>query len=154
MDRRTFVGTLIVTLLAAPLQAGVQQPPNVARIGVVCYLTCDIVPAPFRKGLGQLGYGEGKNLAFELRSAEGKADRLPALAAALVALKVDVIYIPGGTNAVLAAKAATSTIPIVFGTVADPVRSGLVSSLARPGGNLTGGSRFRLPIWARSDSTC
>jgi putative ABC transport system substrate-binding protein len=138
VDRRTFLGTITLGLLAAPVQAGAQQPPKVARIGVLCGLTCDIVPAPFRTGLDQLGYVEGKNLEFELRSAEGKSDRLPALAAGLVALKVDVIYIPGGTPAVLAAKAATSTIPIVFGGVADPVRSGLVSSLARPGGNLTG----------------
>ena len=91
----------------------------------------------FRQGLRDLGYVEGRNLVIEYRDAEGKVERLPALAAELVALKVDVI-VASGTLAALAAKQATRTLPIVFSPAADPVASGLVTSLARPGGNVTG----------------
>ncbi len=91
----------------------------------------------FRQGLRDLGYIEGRNLMIEYRNAEGKLDRLPALAAELVALKVDVI-VAGNTRAALAAKQSTRTLPIVFTNAADPVASGLVTSLARPGGNVTG----------------
>ncbi|HEV8458500.1 MAG TPA: ABC transporter substrate-binding protein, partial [Methylomirabilota bacterium] len=91
----------------------------------------------FRQGLRDLGYVEGRNVVIEYRDAEGNVERLPALAAELVALKVDVIVV-GGTPAVLAAKQATKTIPIVFTVAADPVADGLVTSLARPGGNVTG----------------
>jgi len=95
----------------------------------------------FRQGLRDLGYVEGRNLVIEYRDAEGKFDRLPALAAELVALNVDVIVAPIGVAA-LAAKQATRTIPIVFTSVADPVTDGVVTSLARPGGNVTGLSIF------------
>jgi putative ABC transport system substrate-binding protein len=126
-------------LLAAPFGAEAQQAANVARIG---YLGRDIVPGPhlpeaLRQGLRDLGYVEGRNLVIEYRDAEGKSERLPALAAELVALKVDVI-VAASILPALAAKEATSTLPIVVASVGDPVGSGLVTSLARPGGNVTG----------------
>jgi putative ABC transport system substrate-binding protein len=127
-------------LLAAPLAAQGQQAAKVARIG---YLAGNRAAAPhlreaFLQGLRDLGYAEGRNLVIEYRDAEGKLERLPALAAELVALKVDVIVTAGGTPAALAAKQVTRTLPIVFAAADDPVGSGLVASLARPGGNVTG----------------
>ena len=126
-------------LLAAPLVAEAQQAAKVARIG---YLSNRLGAYPhlqeaFRQGLRDLGYVEGRNLVIEYRDAEGKTERLPALAAELVALKVDVIVAPN-TVAALAAKHVTRTLPIVVAVAADPVASGLVTSLARPGGNVTG----------------
>jgi len=140
MGRRTFLGTLGLSVLALPLAAEAQPAAKVARIG---YLSHNLAASPhqheaFRQGLRDLGYIEGRNVVIEYRSAEGKFERLPALAAELVALKVDVIVATGGTLAALAAKQATRTLPIVFTAVADPVTSGLVTSLARPGGNVTG----------------
>jgi len=139
MDRRAFIGTIAGGLLAAPLAAGAQPAPGNARIG---YLATNLATTPhlqdaFRQGLRDLGYVEGRNLVIEYRSAEGKSDRLAVLAAELVALNIDVIVAPGTPQA-LAAKQATRTLPIVFATAADPVGSGLVTSLARPGGNVTG----------------
>jgi len=139
MDRRAFISTLAGGLLAAPLAAEAQQAAKIARIG---YLALNRAAAPdvleaFLQGLRDLGYVEGRNVVIEYRDAEGKAERLPALAAELVALKVEVIVAPG-TLAALAAKQATGTIPIVFPSVGDPVTEGLVTSLARPGGNVTG----------------
>ena len=92
----------------------------------------------FLQGLRDLGYVEGRNVVIEYRDAEGKIERAPTLAAELVALKVDVIFVGGGTRVTLAAMQATKTIPIVFTGVGDPVESGLVTSIARPGGNVTG----------------
>jgi ABC-type uncharacterized transport system substrate-binding protein len=137
--RRAFLGTLAGGLIAAPLAAEAQPAAKVARIG---YLTGNLagnpnLPEVFRQGLRDLGYVEGRNLAIEYRSSEGKRERLPALASELVALKVDVI-VATSTPAALAAKQATRTLPIVFVGVGEPVTSGLVSSLARPGGNVTG----------------
>src|SRR5713101_6848653 len=125
--------------LLAPLAAEAQQAGKIARIG---YLSSDLAASPdlreaFLQGLRDLGYVEGRNVMIEYRNAEGKLERLPALAAELVALKVDVI-LAGGTPQALAAKQATRTLPIVFAVAADPVTSGLVTSLARPGGNVTG----------------
>jgi putative tryptophan/tyrosine transport system substrate-binding protein len=127
-------------LLAVPLAAEAQQAAKkVARIG---YLSLNLAANPqlqesFLQGLRDLGYVEGRNLVIEYRDAEGKSDRFPALAAELTALKVDVL-VAANSLAVLPAKQATKTIPIVFTAVPDPVGSGLVTSLARPGGNVTG----------------
>jgi ABC-type uncharacterized transport system substrate-binding protein len=133
------VAVLAVSLLAAPLAAEAQQAAKVARIGI---LTVSLAAAPhlteaFLQGLRDLGYVEGRNVAIEYRDAGGKVERLPALAAELVALKVDVIM-AGSTPNALAAKQATRTIPIVFLSSGDPATDGLVTSLARPGGNVTG----------------
>ncbi len=132
--------TLALAGLLSPVAAEAQQATKIARVG---YLSLDLAAAAhwreaFRQGLRDLGYVEGRNLVIEYRSAEGKLERLPALAAELVALKVDVVVAAGSTPAALAAKQATSTLPIVFAAVADPVTSGLVTSLAQPGGNITG----------------
>jgi putative tryptophan/tyrosine transport system substrate-binding protein len=136
--------TLALVGLLSPVAAEAQQAAKVARIG---YLVTNLVVNPhlheaFRQGLRDLGYVEGRNLVIEYRDAEGKPERLPALAAELVALKVDVIVTGGGTPPALAAKQATTTIPIVMAGVGDAVATGLVSSLARPGGNITGLTDF------------
>jgi putative ABC transport system substrate-binding protein len=139
IDRRAFIAGAIA-FSTAPLAAEAQQAAKIARIG---YLTGNLAAHPrgseaFLQGLRDLGYVEGRNVVIEYRDAEGKSERLPALAAELVALKVDVIVAAGGTPGALAAKQATRTLPIVFIGAADPVTSGLVTSLARPGGNVTG----------------
>ena len=140
MERRRFIEVIAGGLVAAPLAAEAQQAVKIARIG---FLTPNMAASPphvreaFLQGLRDLGYVEGRNVVIEYRDAEGKSERFPALAAELVALKVDVIVAPG-TPAALAAKQATRTLPIVFPIAGDPVTSGLVTSLARPGGNVTG----------------
>jgi putative ABC transport system substrate-binding protein len=141
--RAALAAALALAVLAAPLAAEAQQAAKIARIG---YLAPNLAADPhrseaFRQGLRDLGYIEGRNVVIEYRDAEGKYERLPALAAELVALKVDVILAPNTVTA-LAAKQATKTIPIVFAGTTDPVASGLVASLARPGGNVTGGSNL------------
>jgi len=131
---------LAVSLILAPLAADAQQAPKEPRIGYLSAGALTTAPTfenAFRQGLRELGYVEGRNIAIEYRWAEGKYERLLELAAELVRLKVDVI-LAVTTPAAQAAKAATRTIPIVFTLVADPVASGLVASLARPGGNITG----------------
>src|SRR5262245_54687924 len=139
----TLTALLAVTILLSPLclSAEAQQAGKVPRVGILSPGS-SAVPAlalhdSFRRGLRELGYIEGKNIFIEIRYAGGKQDRLSDLATELVKLKVDVI-VTTGTPGVLAAKNATSAIPIVFWSVSDPVRAGLVSSLARPGGNITG----------------
>jgi putative ABC transport system substrate-binding protein len=131
--------TLTFVILAAPPAAPAQPPMK--RIGYLAQVTRAPLVEAFRQGLRELGYHEGQNLAIEFRDAEGKPDRLPALAAELVQLHVDVI-VTFPTNAARAAKHGTTLIPIVMAAADDPVRTGLVASLARPGGNLTGLSSF------------
>ena len=139
MTRRIFDLALVAMLLALSFPVEAQQPAKVPRIG---YLTGTYLSAmtgrieAFRQGLNELGYIEGKNIVIEWRFAEGKRDRLPALAAELVRLKVDVI-VTGGSSVTRRAKEATSTSPIVMTQDRDPVGSGFVASLARPGGNIT-----------------
>ena len=146
MNRRGFLSTVSVSLLAAPLAVEAQQAAKVARIG---WLSLNVAPNPHLReallqGLRDLGYVEGRNVVIELRDAGGNSGRLPALAAELVALKVDVI-LAGATPQALAAKQATRTVPIVFLGATDPVTDGLVTSLARPGGNVTGLSTTATP---------
>ena len=129
----------VLLLLIAPLAGDAQPLAKFARIGVLTLAVAPSTPLAeaFRQGLREHGYVEGQNLAFEYRYAEGRADRLPALAAELVRLKVDVI-VTESNMAALAAKRATETIPIVMAIAGDPVKAGVVGSLARPGGNVTG----------------
>ncbi len=140
-NRRAFIGTLAGGLLAAPLAAeGQQQSGKVYRIGYLNASSGIANPSileAFRQGLRELGWVEGQNIVIEYRFAEGRFDRLPDLAAELVRLKVDLI-VAAPAPAALAAKNATGTIPIIFMGVSDPVGVGLVASLARPGGNVTG----------------
>ena len=143
MHRRRFLAGTGAVLLAAPLATEAQQATTIARIG---WLGTQAAGGPhlleaFRQGLRDLGYTEGRNVVIEYRYSAGKSEQLPALAAELVALKVDVI-VAANTPAALAAKRATRTIPIVCPAFPDPVATGLVTSFARPGGNVTGLSFF------------
>jgi putative tryptophan/tyrosine transport system substrate-binding protein len=148
--RKTVIGfALTALLLALSYSVSAQQPTKVPRIG---YLTADSRSAQadvradaFREGLRELGYVEGKNIVIEWRQAEGKLDRLPALAAELVRLKVDIIF-TGGPTATRPVKDATTTIPIVMTQDSDPVGNGFIASLARPGGNITGLSNLAQEI--------
>jgi ABC-type uncharacterized transport system substrate-binding protein len=142
MRRREFLGVLGGAAATWPLAVRAQQG-KFARIGVLVLTSADAqsVGRSLREGLRQFGYAEGQNLAFEFRSADGHIDRLPELAAELARLPVDVM-VATFTPCAVAAKQATATIPIVMLAVADPVGSGLVQSLARPGGNVTGFSNI------------
>ena len=155
MKTKIMIGLLIIFFLATTSRAAEPQQPNkIPRIG---YLAGRIAPTPttpdlvadaFRHGLRDLGYDEGKNIGIEYRYAEGKEDRFPALVAELVQLKVDVIVaVP--LPAILAAKQATKTIPIVMVTTRDPVAIGLVDSLSHPGGNITGITRLTHDLSAK-----
>ena len=140
MDRRVFIGGLAGGLLAAPLAAGAQTARKPWRIGWLDQGSAEgggPSIAAFRNGLKELGYADGQQYFTELRHADGRTEQLPALAAELVALPVDLIVAPS-TPSALAASQATQAIPIVIVTVADPVGSGLVRSFSRPGGNVTG----------------
>jgi ABC-type uncharacterized transport system substrate-binding protein len=136
MDRRRFLLTSLAGALVAPLAAGAQPTGKVWRVGILGNENSAPWEA-FRRGLRDLGYVGGRNLTMESRWSEGRTERLPALAIELVQLRVDVI-VASGTQAVRAAKQATSTIPIVMAVSAHPDKIGLVESLARPGGNVTG----------------
>jgi putative ABC transport system substrate-binding protein len=148
MDRRAFLSALSGSLLAAPLAAEGQREA-ITRIG---YLSSrspreakDVTDA-FIQGLNEIGYVEGRTLAIEFRWAELRYDRLPALASDLVRHQVAVIAAVGGAHSGIAAKAATSTIPIVFVSAGDPITFGLVASLSRPGGNVTGVSMVTVAL--------
>jgi len=138
--RRTFIGTLAGALLAAPLAAEAQGPAKIPRIGLLSPFSPSdtaLWHQALRQGLRDLGWVEGKTISIEYRYAEGERDRLPVLAAELVRLKVDIVFVDT-TSAALAAQNATRTVPIVLAVGSDTVATGLVNSLARPGGNITG----------------
>jgi putative tryptophan/tyrosine transport system substrate-binding protein len=140
MKHNITVLTLSAMLLALCFPAWAQQQPKVVKIGWLLVGSTSNMASlreVFRQGLRELGYVEGKNLVIEYRYGEDKLERLPALAEELVRLKVDVL-VTSATTATLAAKDVAQTIPIVFLGVSDPVAFGLVDSLARPGGNMTG----------------
>ena len=142
MRTYTLIAVLILlpTLLAAPLAADAQQAGKVPRIGFLSATSPSDRPLlldAFRQRLRELGWVEGQNIGIDYRYAEGRVDRLPELATELVRLKVDLIA-SFGTQGVTAAKNATETIPIVMIAVRDPVGTGLIASLAQPGGNVTG----------------
>ena len=144
MKRRNFLAGLVGTTVAWPLTALAQQPamPVIGFLNSASPQPFENYVAGFRAGLKETGYVDGKNVAIEFRWAEGHYDRLPGMAADLVRLKVAVLVATGGSPAVLAAKAATTTVPIAFTIGGDPVRLGIVTSLSRPGGNITGVDLF------------
>ncbi len=156
MDRRAFIGTVTGGLLAAPLAVEAQPAGKVYRIGLLIPAPAPapgvmppiVVPA-FLAGMRERGWLENQGFVLETRYAEGRLERLPELAAELVRVKVDVI-VAMGTPATMAVKQATTTIPVVFGLVGDPVGSGVVPNLARPGGNVTGMSVYLPEVFGKA----
>jgi putative ABC transport system substrate-binding protein len=149
-NRRKLFIALGANVIAAPFASFAQQQGKIWRVGFLAqrhvnFIDSDNYYGPFRQGMQNLGYVEGKNLIIEWRSAEGKNERLPSLAAELVNFKVDVI-VTVGAPAISAAQKATATIPIVMGGTSDPVGFGFVSSLARPAGNITGLSNMAADV--------
>jgi putative ABC transport system substrate-binding protein len=148
LERRTLLRVIVGGLVTAPLAAHAQPPGKVHLIGML-----DVLPvtsnttnlAAFRQGLRELGYVEGQNVVIEYRSADGQAERFPGLVGELLRLRVDVI-VTRGTPAALAAKHATGAIPIVMASSGDPLRTGIATSLAHPGGNVTGLSAFATEV--------
>jgi putative tryptophan/tyrosine transport system substrate-binding protein len=144
MRRREFItflgGAAAASSIACPLAAYAQQAGRIPRVGFMGNSTAALeanLVGPFRDGLREFGYEEGRNIAIEYRWAEGHYERFPALVAELIAQKVDVM-VTAGTPATLAVKAATTSVPLVMVAVGDPVGTGIVASLGRPGGNITG----------------
>src|SRR5262245_4703757 len=151
MRRRDFITLLVSAVTAWPLRAGAEQPgmPVIGLLHSGSFDTWAWMVAAFREGLNDAGYAEGRNVGIEFRWAEGNYDRLSTLAADLVTRRVTMIVTPGSTPATIAAKAATATIPIVFGVGVDPVTFGFVTSLDRPGGNMTGVRLFAVILQAK-----
>jgi putative ABC transport system substrate-binding protein len=151
IDRRTFLAGTGAVLFAAPLAGEAQQPGKVYRIGWMIgssIAASALLIDAFKQGMRELGWMEGKNIEYEIRAAEGKLERLPAIAAELLRLKIDLFLTPT-TQATRAARNATTTIPIVMVVPSDPLGAGLVDSLARPGGNITGLSGMANEIRAK-----
>jgi putative tryptophan/tyrosine transport system substrate-binding protein len=150
MRRREFIGLIGSAVAAGSVGAGAQQAT--ATIGFLSSRSpaeSSGVVAAFREGLRESGFIEGQNVGIAFRWADGGYDRLPALVAELIDLRVAVIFAAGGPPSALAAKAATSTIPIVFSAASDPVGLGLVASLTKPGANVTGMSTLTSPLGAK-----
>jgi putative ABC transport system substrate-binding protein len=149
MRRRAFMALLGGAAVAWPFATRAQQPGKIPRVGVLSAdspaVSGNLIES-FRQGLRDLGYVEGRTIDIEYRWADGRFDQLPNLAAELVGRNVDIILAAGGGQSVLAAKAATATLPIVMTNVGDPVALGFVASLARPGGNITGVSNQTLEL--------
>jgi putative ABC transport system substrate-binding protein len=150
-NRREFVGSVAGCLLVAPFATTAQQPARTPRIGILGNTEGSAWDG-FRRGLRDLGYVEGRTLLVDWRWADGKPDRFPGLASELVQAKVDLI-VTSSTVAALAARQATSSIPIVMAISAYPEKMGLVESLSHPGGNITGFSNAA-PSWPASASSC
>ena len=144
---RVLAGLIALAITSAPGPAKAQPSGTPVRIGILCLIPCQgLAVDAFRRALQELGYIEGRTVVFEYRDAEWKVERLSALADDLVRSKVDVIFTSWGISPALAAKRATATIPVVIGAAGDPVGAGIVPSLAKPGGNVTGLSSLALEL--------